>query len=187
MKLMNTFPMLAAVVLASAACARAPDVDVGSSPSVSTDASVVTEGRGPDVVQTTAGGADKSELLPTILVHKSPTCGCCGTWVDHMREAGFQVEVRNDENLNPIKERLGVPYGKGSCHTAEVGGYFIEGHVPAEDVKRLLAEKPAAKGLTVPGMPLGSPGMEVPDGTRQPYTVELVELDGDATAFASHD
>lgn len=121
-----------------------------------------------------------------MVVHKSPTCGCCELWVEHMRNAGFQVEVRNSDNLNPLKEQLGIPYGKGSCHTAEVGGYFVEGHVPAEDVKRLLAQKPQAKGLVLPGMPLGSPGMEVPDGTVQPYTVELVDRQGATTAFAQH-
>lgn len=125
-------------------------------------------------------------ILPRMVVHKSPSCGCCGSWVEHMREAGFEVDVRNTDNLNPVKERLGVPYGKGSCHTAQVGDYFIEGHVPAEDVKRLLAEKPDAKGLVLPGMPLGSPGMEVPDGTVQAYTVELVDKQGATTAFAKH-
>ena len=79
-----------------------------------------------------------------------------------------------------------MPVAMGSCHTAEVGGYFVEGHVPAEDVKRLLAEKPAAKGLVLPGMPLGSPGMEVPDGTVQPYTVKLVDKQGATHAFAQH-
>ena len=124
--------------------------------------------------------------LASVLVHKSPTCGCCELWVEHLRKAGFQVQVRNEENLNPIKERLGVPYGKGSCHTAEVGGYIVEGHVPAEDIKRLLAEKPDARGLVLPGMPLGSPGMEVPDGTGMPYTVELVKRDGSTVAYAKH-
>jgi hypothetical protein len=121
-----------------------------------------------------------------MLVHKSPTCGCCTAWVDHMRAAGFQVEVRETDNLHPIKERVGVPLGKGSCHTAEIGGYFIEGHVPAEDVKRLLAQKPNAKGLVLPGMPAGSPGMELPDGRTEPYTVELVHPDGSTEAFATH-
>ena len=124
--------------------------------------------------------------LPLVVVHKSASCGCCGLWVDHMRQAGFTVEVRNEDNLNPVKEKVGVPYGKGSCHTAEVGGYFIEGHVPAADVERLLAEKPDAKGLVLPGMPLGSPGMEVPDGTVHPYTVELVRRDGSTVPYASH-
>ena len=124
--------------------------------------------------------------LPVALVHKSPTCGCCGLWVDHLKEAGFQVEVRNSEDVTPVKQRLGVPYGKGSCHTAEIAGYFIEGHVPAEDIKRLLAEKPDAKGLVLPGMPMGSPGMEGPEGTARPYTVELVGRDGTTSPFSQH-
>src|SRR3546814_11376841 len=103
-----------------------------------------------------------------------------------MREAGFTVEVRNTNNLNPVKERLGVPYGKGSCHTAEVGGYVVEGHVPADDVKRLLAQQLDAKGLVLPGMPLGSPGMEMPGGQTEPYTVELVTSGGTTEAFARH-
>ena len=124
--------------------------------------------------------------FPLALVHKSPTCGCCGLWVDHLKEAGFQVEVRNSEDVMPVKQRLGVPYGKGSCHTAEIAGYFIEGHVPAEDIKRLLAEKPDAKGLVLPGMPMGSPGMEGPEGTARPYTVELVGRDGTTSPFSQH-
>lgn len=124
--------------------------------------------------------------LPTMVVHKTATCGCCKLWVRHMEQAGFKVETRDVADLGPVKERLGVPYGKGSCHTAEVGGYFVEGHVPASDVKRMLSEKPAARGLTVPGMPLGSPGMEVPDGTVQPYAVELVGRDGKTRVFSHH-
>ena len=124
--------------------------------------------------------------LPLVVVHKSPSCGCCVAWVEHMQHAGFAVEVRNVDNLDPVKTRVGVPAGKGSCHTAEVGGYFVEGHVPADDIKRLLAERPDAKGLTVPGMPMGSPGMEVPDGRVQPYTVELVGRDGATSAYAQH-
>lgn len=121
-----------------------------------------------------------------MVVHKNESCGCCNAWVDHMREAGFDVEVRNEDNLDPIKTRLGVPPGKGSCHTAEVGGYLIEGHVPAEDVRRLLAERPDARGLVLPGMPLGSPGMEMPDGRSQPYTVELVLRDGSTRPYSTH-
>jgi hypothetical protein len=124
--------------------------------------------------------------LPLVVVHKSEYCGCCNGWVDHMRAAGFSVEVRNETDLGPIKEQVGVPAGKGSCHTAEIGGYFVEGHVPAEDIKRLLAGKPDAKGLVLPGMPAGSPGMEMPDGRSEPYTVELVARDGSTTPFARH-
>src|SRR3546814_1255419 len=89
-----------------------------------------------------------------------------------MRKAGFPVDVRDEPDVAPVKRRVGVPAGKHSCHTAVVAGYFIEGHVPEADVKRLLATKPDAKGLTVPGMPIGSPGMELPDGRTQPCAVE---------------
>lgn len=165
------------------ACARSPESP--AAPASGADpqpASVDSSDRSASVV----GSASTASGLPLLVVNKSPTCGCCGVWVDHMREAGFDVQVNSVNNLNPIKERVGVPLGKGSCHTAEVGGYFVEGHVPAEDVKRLLVEKPDAKGLVVPGMPLGSPGMEAPDGTVQPYTVEIVGRDGDTSAFAQH-
>jgi len=119
-------------------------------------------------------------------VHKNASCGCCNSWVQHLRENGFRVNERNVDNLAPVKVSVGVSYGMGACHTAEVGGYFIEGHVPAADIKRLLAEHPDAKGLTVPAMPVGSPGMETPTGEVQPYDVFLVARDGSASVFAHH-
>ncbi|MBA3487614.1 MAG: DUF411 domain-containing protein [Lysobacter sp.] len=186
MKTTLTARLLLALSLAMSmtACARDPQSSAASAAvsdmqTASVDAAV-------DPLADVTGSASTASALPLVVVNKSASCGCCGVWVDHMRAAGFQVQVNNIDNLNPIKERVGVPLGKGSCHTAEVGGYFVEGHVPAEDVKRLLAEKPDAKGLVVPGMPLGSPGMEVPDGTVQPYTVELVGRDGQTTPFAEH-
>jgi hypothetical protein len=121
-----------------------------------------------------------------IVVHKSESCGCCHLWVKHLQGSGLKVVVRNVEDLGGIKERVGVPYGMGSCHTAEVGGYFIEGHVPAADIVRLLEQRPNAKGLTVPGMPLGSPGMEMASGNVQPYDVHLVGSDGSTTVFVHH-
>jgi hypothetical protein len=124
--------------------------------------------------------------LPGVTVHKSATCGCCKLWVERLRKAGFAVEVRDVDNLNEVKQRVGIPYGMGSCHTAEVDGYFVEGHVPIEDIKRLLRERPNAKGLTVPGMPAGSPGMEVPSGKVEPYEVVLVGRDGSTSVFARH-
>lgn len=124
--------------------------------------------------------------LPLVTVHKSPTCGCCQNWVAHMQRAGFPVAVKGVDNLNPIKTEVGIPPGKGSCHTAQVGDYFVEGHVPAEDVKRLLTEKPDARGLTVPGMPVGSPGMEVPSGQVDSYDVLLVAKDGSTSVYSSH-
>jgi hypothetical protein len=125
--------------------------------------------------------------LPPVAVAKSPTCGCCGAWVDHMRTAGFEVKVRDvsDETLAALKRRLGLAPENASCHTAEVDGYVVEGHVPAEDVKRLLAERPDALGLAVPGMPIGSPGMEV-GGTREPYDTLLIGTNGEAHVFARH-
>jgi hypothetical protein len=125
-------------------------------------------------------------LQPLVEVYKTASCGCCRAWVEHMQTHGFPVKVRNLEDLGPIKERVGVPYGLGSCHTAEVGGYFIEGHVPANEVQRLLTEKPKAKGLVVPGMPAGSPGMEQEDGRTEPYQVLLVHEDGSTSVYASY-
>jgi hypothetical protein len=128
--------------------------------------------------------ASAASALPRMVVHKSESCGCCIKWVEHMQQAGFEVEVRNVDNVHPVKLRVGVPPGKGSCHTAEIDGYFLEGHVPAADVKRLLTERPAARGLAVPGMPVGSPGMEAPDGRVQAYDVELVASDGSVSRFS---
>ena len=122
-----------------------------------------------------------------MVVAKSPTCGCCTAWVEHMQAAGFEVEVQNvtQEALNDLKTRIGLAPEQTSCHTAVVGGYFVEGHVPAEDVKRMLAEAPAIRGLTVPGMPVGSPGMEM-GNQRDPYDVLAIHADGRVRVFAEH-
>ena len=127
-----------------------------------------------------AGGAGR------VTVYKNESCGCCKLWVQPLQKAGFEVQVNDVSNLGPIKERVGIPPAMGSCHTAEVGGYFVEGHVPADDIKRLLRERPDARGLTVPGMPAGSPGMEVPSGQVQPYDVLLVSKTGTTSVFAHH-
>ena len=119
--------------------------------------------------------------LPKVLVTKDPNCGCCGGWVGHMKAAGFPVEVITTPQVNRVKARLGVPDDLASCHTAEVGGYVVEGHVPADAVKRLLAEKPQAKGLAVPGMPVGSPGMEVEGMAPDTYEVVLFGPEGQKT------
>ncbi|WP_414706588.1 DUF411 domain-containing protein [Saliniramus sp.] len=111
----------------------------------------------------------------TVIVHYDPGCGCCSAWVAHMREAGFAVETRATSQINRIKARLGVPPGLASCHTAEIAGYVVEGHVPAEAVGRLLRERPDATGISVPGMPIGSPGMEVPGTEDDAYEVVLFE------------
>jgi hypothetical protein len=121
-----------------------------------------------------------------LTVHKSPTCGCCALWVDHVKASGLRAEIQLANDIEPVKRRVGVPAGYGSCHTAEVDGYFIEGHVPASDIQRLLKERPDALGLTLPGMPMGSPGMEVPSGEVRPYTVFLVHKDGAVSPFSEH-
>jgi len=116
----------------------------------------------------------RAQPLPKLLVHKDPSCGCCGAWVDHIRQAGFPAEVVEAAGVNRIKARLGVPSALASCHTAEVEGFVVEGHVPASALKRFLAERPAgAKGLAVPGMPVGSPGMEVAGVEDDEYDVVL--------------
>lgn len=121
---------------------------------------------------------------PTVAVYKSPSCGCCEKWVTHMKHHGFNVVTHHTEKIAQHKARLGVPYAMGSCHTAEVSGYLIEGHVPAADVKRLLAEAPRARGLLSPGMPASSPGMDMP--SKQPYQILLLGNDGKTKVFASH-
>ena len=111
-----------------------------------------------------------------MLVHKDPNCGCCNGWAAHIRSAGLHVAVDEREDLATIRRRLGVPDDLGACHTAEIDGYVVEGHVPAQAVQRLLKERPAAIGLAVPGMPPGSPGMESPN--PRPYDVLLFDNSG---------
>jgi len=122
---------------------------------------------------------------PLVQVYKSPTCGCCGKWVDHLRAAGFTVQATNVADVNQYKLEYGVPMQLASCHTAIVEGYIVEGHVPADDVIKMLREKPAIKGIAVPGMPLGSPGME--SLTPERYETIAFDADGNTTVFATHE
>jgi hypothetical protein len=117
-------------------------------------------------------------------VYKSPYCGCCGKWIDHLKAAGFAVRTHEVNDVPAARQRLGMPEQLGSCHTAKVGGYLVEGHVPAADIERLLKEKPAALGLAVPAMPPGSPGMESPRPV--PYQTLLVQPDGKTSVYARH-
>lgn len=119
-----------------------------------------------------------------VQVYKSASCGCCGAWVEHMRRAGFSVRATDVDDLDAVKARFGVPDELASCHTAIVAGYVVEGHVPAGDVRRLLAERPRATGLAVPGMPIGSPGMEQ-GNTREPYQTILFDR-STRRVFARH-
>ena len=121
----------------------------------------------------------------TMTVYKSPSCGCCAKWVEHVEQHGFTVKTVPTEDMMALKKQLGVPKAALSCHTAKVGNYIIEGHVPASDIKRLLAQKPAARGIAVAGMPMGSPGMEH-GNHRQPYSTLLIGKDGKTKVFASH-
>ena len=121
-------------------------------------------------------------------VWKSPYCGCCKDWIAHLESQGFAVRAHEVGDLDGARRQLGMPERYASCHTAKVGGYLLEGHVPAADIRRLLAGKPKAIGLAVPGMPVGSPGMDGPayKGRRDPYDVLLIQRDATATVFASY-
>ncbi|WP_150911652.1 DUF411 domain-containing protein [Marinobacter halotolerans] len=125
------------------------------------------------------------ESVDDIHVYKSPTCGCCTDWVDHLKENGFEVQVTETNNLNPIKIDAGLTPSLASCHTAFIGDYVIEGHVPANDIRRLIADAPDAKGLAVPGMPAGSPGMEMGD-RKDRYQVLLFNTNGQTRVFSEH-
>lgn len=119
--------------------------------------------------------------MPVIDVYKSATCGCCTAWIEHLRANGFTVNAHDVANPSDYREKFGIPQALGSCHTGMVKGYAIEGHVPASEIKRLLVEQPKAKGLAVPSMPMGSPGME---GHRSdPYDVLLVHANGHYSVY----
>jgi hypothetical protein len=121
-----------------------------------------------------------------ITVYKSSTCGCCTKWVDHIRANGFAPVVHNDEEMDALKDKLKVPEGVRSCHTAQIDGYLIEGHVPASDIRRLLAERPKTAGLAVPDMPPLTPGMAPAGVEPRDYEVVAFELGGDTRVFARH-
>jgi hypothetical protein len=128
-----------------------------------------------------------AQSAPHIEVYKSPTCGCCNDWIDHLKASGFRV-VAHDVGNNAARARIGLPARYGSCHTAVIDGYVVEGHVPAREIRRLLKERPQAIGLAVPEMPFGSPGMDGPKyGNKvDPYDVLLVLRDGTARVFQSY-
>ncbi len=119
-----------------------------------------------------------------VVVYKDPNCGCCKNWIDHLRKHGFKVTSHDTRDMNTIKVNSGVKSDLQSCHTAMVGGYVVEGHVPAADIKRLLKERPKIAGLAVPGMPMGSPGMEGP--TTDKYDVIAFEKSGRTKVFSRH-
>lgn len=126
----------------------------------------------------------KPAYAEDIMVYKSPTCGCCKKWVTHLKKEGFNVTTKDYRDMKPIKKTFGVKPKFQSCHTAKVGKYFIEGHVSASDIKKLLKEKPDIKGLTAPGMPMGSPGME--GHRKDKYNVLAIDKNDNATVYTSH-
>jgi hypothetical protein len=143
------------------------------------------------VVLTSLGGramlaqASNDPATP-IAVYKSASCGCCAKWVDHLRATGFSPTIHDEADMDAVKDRLGVPKDVRSCHTAVLDRYLIEGHVPAGDLRSLLAKHPAVAGLAVPGMPGGTPGMAAPGAPAEPYEVVAFQLDGTTRSYASH-
>ena len=166
-------------LLRAAASALAVTFTVACSTPQSNAAVRTADASDAPAVNAAAGPAEND----TIVVYKSPTCGCCAKWVDHLKENGFHVEARDMMDVAPIKADLGVPGHLESCHTGVVNGYAVEGHVPADVIVRLLRERPKVAGIAVPGMPMGSPGMEGP--RSEPYDIVAFEADGDTRVYES--
>jgi hypothetical protein len=137
--------------------------------------------------QLVLSGSVFAKARPLVEVWKDPECGCCKDWVAHLVKSGFDVKV-NETGNNAARSALGIPVSLGSCHTAKVDGYAFEGHVPAKEMKRILRERPKAVGLAVPGMPVGSPGMDgaIYKGRKDPYDVLLVLLDQSTSVYQSY-
>ena len=138
------------------------------------------------VIPTAARAAVMEPALPPMTIYKSETCLCCEKWVDHVKAAGFRTTVHNRDPVEPIKDEMGIPRHVRSCHTARVGSYVVEGHVPAADIKRLLKDKPKTMGLAVPGMPVGTPGMDQPGVPAEPYHVVAFQKSGATSVFAKY-
>jgi hypothetical protein len=127
--------------------------------------------------------AAQSSAKPQLTVYKSSTCGCCSNWVEHMRTNGFEVKAIDVDDIDKVKRERGVPSSAASCHTGIVNGYVVEGHVPADAVQKMLKEKPAIAGIAVPGMPMGSPGMEVPGGAKDPFNIVSFDKSGKTAIY----
>ena len=138
------------------------------------------------LVGMTATACAQTRPSRSLTVFKTPTCACCDAWIAHMREAGFTTTITVLPSLQSVRSSRGMPDALASCHTGLIDGYLVEGHVPAQDVMRLLAERPTAVGIAVPAMPLGSPGMETPQGHKEPYDTLLVLRSGSTRVFARH-
>ena len=133
------------------------------------------------------GARASAQAGPSVQVYKDASCGCCAKWIEHLRQSGFVVSSSDIKDMNVVKETYGVPRTARSCHTATVGGYVVEGHVPATEIKRLLSARPAVVGIAVPGMPVGSPGMEAPDARYHVRAYDVLAFDkrGQTTVFST--
>ena len=137
--------------------------------------------------EASSGSATRAGSALVMKVHRDPSCGCCESWAQIARHAGYRVDLQDDTDMAGVKRRLGVPEELASCHTTEIDGMVVEGHVPLDDVTRLLRQKPPGiRGIAVPGMPAGSPGMEVPGGIRQPFEVMAFDTSGKISVFPGH-
>lgn len=169
-RILRRAPALALLVLAPLAAGCAGDGDAAPGESAAKVAAAST------------GQAGQSGQAVTVTVYKSPTCGCCTKWEEHLRQNGFRVVSVPRDDMPAIKQEHGVPRGLQSCHTALVDGYAVEGHVPADVIRKLLTERPKVKGVAVPGMPMGSPGMEGP--TKDQYEVYTFDVSGPKDVYA---
>ena len=165
----------------SAACATPPAEERATTGSTAQAATIGAPAPAATVSPVAAAMADTA----TLTVYKSPTCGCCADWVDHVEASGLKAEVHDMPDVGPVKSELGVPGNLTSCHTAVVGGYFVEGHVPADVIKRMLRERPQIAGIAVPGMPIGSPGMEGDGSRRDRYDIIAIGRDGRTSVYES--
>jgi hypothetical protein len=172
-RILRRAPALALLVLAPLAAGCAGDGDAAPGRSGESAAKVAAA---------SGGQAGQTAQAVTVTVYKSPTCGCCTKWEEHLRENGFRVVSVPREDMNAIKQEHGVPKGLQSCHTALVDGYAVEGHVPADVIRKLLVERPRVKGVAVPGMPMGSPGMEGPH--KDQYEVYTFDVTGPKDVYA---
>lgn len=183
--------LIGLAIVASIACTAPPRDTTGrdGEPTIPSAAPSAAFGSEPDAgSQAMSSVAQQAPSLAgqLVTVYKSPACECCGKWVEHLRNSGFRVTTVDREDVTPVKEQYGVSEQLASCHTAIVDGYVVEGHVPAEDIKRLLRERPAVTGIAASGMPVGTPGMEMPGNPGEPYDVVSFDRQGKTRVFASH-
>ncbi len=178
---------IVAGVMVAAACAAPPADESATTANAAEVASAPAPATAAVTAAAPAASADAATVADTVsmTVYKEPTCGCCTKWVEHLEEHGIRVDARDVADVWPIKAQLGVPEHLGTCHTAVVNGYVVEGHVPADIIKRMLREKPQIAGIAVPGMPMGSPGMEGDGSRKDRYDVIAIGRDGRTSVYAT--